>query len=136
MSDILLKDGDLPLDPQLSSGPEIIAQRVQLALGLFQSEWRLDGSEGLPWLRWFQETPTPLAEMDAVIRAEIADVNGVSGVSELDVSQEGSVIFVSGEATIERSSNAVRVQAEIDHGPTEFHPLITTNIIKLHGSRR
>jgi len=78
----LTADGDLPLQPGLVSGVELVAQRVAFALRLHRGEYLLDTRKGLPWLDWMQTRPAPLDTMDAAIKATILGVPGVLSIVE------------------------------------------------------
>lgn len=86
-ADILLDaSGDLPLQPILTSGPRLIAQRIRLRLIRWRGEDLLNASLGLPWLDWLQARPQPIAQMGALIRREIEAVPGVLEVRDFAIS--------------------------------------------------
>lgn len=127
--DILLDDSfDLPVQPQLArtSDTDLIVQRIRSAIALFEGEWRLDTTAGLPWLDWLQTVPPPLDEIAAVVRVEIADVLGVDRVSTLDVSlNDNDVITIQGTVT-SLQGDTFEFTTEVS-GQEPGHPIFSTN---------
>jgi hypothetical protein len=80
--DVLLDSkGDLPAGGcYLSSGPEVIAQRLTRRLRTHLGEWFLDQFVGMPYTDWLQTKPVNPPIMSARIRAEVAACPGILGI--------------------------------------------------------
>jgi|GEM_PF-1696004 len=70
-------------------GAEAIGQHIRQRLKFWKDEWFLDRSAGVEWLRYLlgqQPSIAPVAE--AVIKREILQTPGVTGILSIDVSYE------------------------------------------------
>jgi len=128
MGAILLdNDGDFPKHPTITDrlDPRLIAQRVQFAVSLFREEWMLNQNTGVPWLRWLQETPPPLVEMENFLATEMDQVPGVAAVLSIDSSFVDEVITI--EARLQTvKQNEFGLDFELRQS-TENHPITSTN---------
>lgn len=69
--------GDLPLVPRHITGIPLVLQRIRRRLLVFEGEWVLDVTQGLPYLAWRQTKPAPLDAIAARIRTELEQTPGV-----------------------------------------------------------
>lgn len=77
----LTTGGDLAWPPRFTATvPQAVRQRIQIRLNTFLGEWLEDTSVGLPWFAWVETKNLDPAEVQALIRAEIAGVDGVISV--------------------------------------------------------
>jgi len=75
---------DLVIDPgtgdiQLLDGPRRIAQQIKVTLLAFLGEWFLDTSFGVPYLEEVMIKNPRSSTLQAIFRAKITDVPGVTG---------------------------------------------------------
>jgi len=70
--------GDLPQVSRLTSGVELIEQRIRLRLQRGLDEWFLDPTAGLPLIAWREQKPPDLAQIVALTQREIRAVPGVT----------------------------------------------------------
>lgn len=71
--------GDFPDISRLTTGIELIEQRIRLRLYRGTGEWFLDpAGTGLPLIAWRQMKPPVVSEIVARIQAEIRDIPGVA----------------------------------------------------------
>ena len=82
---------DLPEVSSFVTGPELTTQRAGVRLRTFgpsvegvSGEWILDQFVGLPFLDWRQQKPPDLANVTAVLTAEIASTPGVIRVESIN----------------------------------------------------
>lgn len=101
--DVLLTDAwDLPIPGRHRTGPEVVAQRVEVRLRTMLGDWILDTSEGLPILTWLENKLPDVAIVGATIQAEIASTPGVVRVENMTTTLGADrVIRVSCDAEIE-----------------------------------
>lgn len=80
----LTEDGDLFLSDEgelaTVTGPEELAQRIATTLNLVRGEWFLEITRGLPWQETILTKHQDTTTVDAVLRAEIASIEGVAQV--------------------------------------------------------
>ena len=114
MTDVKLKEGDLPKRTEHIDGPEKIAQRLQIRLNTWRGEWFADTRRGLPWLTWKQDAVPDTDAIEAQLRAQIRQTPGVLGVSDLTVEFTDGQVSASG--TIQIEDEVRNVEAEI-YGP-------------------
>jgi len=90
-------------DNYLVDSRAAVAQEVQTTLLLFQGEWFLDTTVGVPWFTQVVGVGT-IPSYDQVIKQAIQNVQGVTGIANYS-------------STLNRASRALTVSATID---TEF----------------
>ena len=85
--------GDLALDangsPYMICGLPGVAQLIRIALGMFQGEWFLDLSTGMPWVQSILGSKYNNAQMLNIFRSTILAVTGVAGLASLTASFDG-----------------------------------------------
>ncbi|NOT72467.1 MAG: hypothetical protein HOP09_14695 [Hyphomicrobium sp.] len=70
--------GDLPIRGRLTSGSELIKQRITVRLRRGTGEYLLDPNNvGLPLIEWMDTKPPPLAQIMSRLQAEMRSVPGV-----------------------------------------------------------
>lgn len=77
--DIALNNGDFVL----TGGAKQIAQQVKITLLTFKGEWFLNQDFGVPYLDSILVKNPNRAEIEAVLRAAVKDVPGVSAVPSM-----------------------------------------------------
>lgn len=87
--------GDLPVVTRMGSGVAVIEQRLELRLRRHLGEWFLNTTLGLPFIRWMESRPAPMAEIAALVRREISTCPGVLAVDSFE-----SAIDTAGAVTI------------------------------------
>ena len=109
MTDILLgADGDIDLTGArltLVSGPEELAQRIRLRLGLNRGEDPFDVSQGIPWLPDLAENASPEV-LRSLIVSELESCPGVYTIDRVDV-------------TFDRAQRRASVILSVNQGTTE-----------------
>ncbi|KUE88877.1 hypothetical protein ASL20_09635 [Cupriavidus necator] len=80
--DLDLSDGG---DLSLVDGAERIAQQIEVTLRAFLGEWFLDVSFGVPYLNKVLVKGPDRAQLEAIFRARIGDVPGVTSVQRIDL---------------------------------------------------
>lgn len=109
-TDIDLVDGDLPVVTQYITGPEAIAQRIQIRLNTWRGEWFADQRIGQPWLEWKQD-PSPDTQIIATqIVNQITRVPGVLRVDEFEIDFSDGKITASGTIRIEDEDRAMTAE--------------------------
>jgi hypothetical protein len=110
----LASDHDLDLsrsgDVALLEGAERIAQQIKVSLQTLLGEWFLDVTVGVPYLeRVLVKTPDRAA-IEAIFRARITAVQGVSLVRRLDltIDHQGRALAIAFEADTEEGLIARR----------------------------
>ena len=95
-------------DNYLVDSRAAVAQEVQTTLLLFQGEWFLDTTVGVPWFTQVAGVGT-IPIYDQVIKQAIQNVQGVTGIANYS-------------STLNRASRALTVSATIDtqFGITQF----------------
>lgn len=74
-------DGNLAM----VSGAEAVGQHARQRLKTFENEWFLDSSAGVPWLSELLGKGFDPALAEAVVKAELLDTDGVTGISSFSV---------------------------------------------------
>lgn len=87
-------------DIQLLNGPRRIAQQIKVTLLAFLGEWFLDTSFGVPYLDEVMVKNPRIGTLQAIFRAKIIDVPGVSRVRRLsfDLNRATRALSVTFEA--------------------------------------
>lgn len=84
---------DLALDDgaslRMAIGAEAVAQHIKQRLLMFEGEWFLDTSAGLPWLPkpgkfGIFDRPFPRGQADALVKSEVLDTPGVVALEAFD----------------------------------------------------
>jgi len=122
MADVLLQDGDLPPEPQLTTTRELIPQRVAVRLRLAEGEWPFDETAGLPWIDWLTDAQTEARDVAPVIRSEIARTEGVEEVTSFEVNDDGDSWSFTAEVQAE-SGEAVGLDLTFELQPDDVHPI-------------
>ena len=65
---------------------EAVGQHVRQRLMTYSGEWFLDTTCGVPWLTELMGRQYDPALAEAVVKAEIVDTNGVTGIEDFSVS--------------------------------------------------
>jgi len=114
MLDLLLtSDGDLDVDATGDiSTTESVIQAVSVRLRWFSEEWRLGPSLGFPYFdEVFVKNPN-LTKIKYLLRDLVLDVDGVSGVSSVEISTDLkertakiSIVFTVDEETYQEEVN-------------------------------
>lgn len=102
--DVLLDEtGDLPAFNTLSSGPEVVAQRIVIRLETGLGEWIFDKTKGLPFVLWVTTKPFPVDTIGDFVRAEVEGVNGVQRIDnyEVDFDEPAQTIRITGDVVLE-----------------------------------
>lgn len=107
--DILLENGELPLNPQHAAGLPVIAQRCGIRLNTHQGDWALDTSKGIPWAEWLGQKPYPIDTMAIYLRREINEVAGVNRVLDWSATQDGETVRVSGVVLTEHGTLSLTI---------------------------
>lgn len=118
--------GDLPLFNSLSSGPDVILQRLAIRLRTFLGEWLLDTSKGMPWETWCSTKGIPPAAMSARVRQETEGCPGVIGIQswEYVMGSNGTAVTITGEVFIEGVDQAVPVVVPLQPSGGNVNPNI------------
>src|SRR5687768_3325776 len=74
---------DLTLPPRPISGPEEVAQAIGIRLRTWLSEWFLDVQHGVPYLSGVLGKVSRPEMVEAILRAQILSVRGVTGITEI-----------------------------------------------------
>lgn len=77
----IARNGDL----LLQDGADRVAQQVKVTLLTFLGEWFLDTSFGVPYLEDIMVKNPKWGAINAILRARIIDVPGVTRVTQLDL---------------------------------------------------
>ncbi|KQT52230.1 MULTISPECIES: hypothetical protein [unclassified Aureimonas] len=77
----LAADGNLAMVADAEAVGQHAAQRLQT----FESEWFLDTTAGVPWLERIMGRKVDLPLAESVMKAEIMDTNGVTGIEAFDL---------------------------------------------------
>lgn len=64
---------------------EAIAQRVRQHIEMYEGEWFLDTSAGVPWFQFIYVEPFDQSTAESILKAAIADVPGVAEITEFMV---------------------------------------------------
>ena len=111
---LLADDHDLALSPSgdscLVDGAQRIAQQIEVTLLAFLGEWFLDTDFGVPYLDKVLIKAPQRAQLEAVFRARIADVPGVSAVGRLDLQIDRALRQLRVEFEAETIEGIVRLQ--------------------------
>lgn len=67
------------------TGAEAVGQHARQRLKTFQGEWFLDTSAGVPWLAQIMGAKYDPALVEAVVKAEILDTDGVVEITSFSV---------------------------------------------------
>jgi hypothetical protein len=89
--------GDLPDAPRLTTGIELIEQRIRLRLLRGTGEWFLDPSVGLPLIAWRQMKPPDKVVIRQRVEQEIRAIPGVLRTARFVVEHEARRITISGD---------------------------------------
>lgn len=89
MSDIKLDDnGDIELTSGLASlittEERFTQQRLKIKLSLYQGEWYLDLSEGIPYFQTILQKSTPVAVVDSLFRQEILNDPSITEITSFE----------------------------------------------------
>jgi len=122
MADVLLQDGDLPVEPTLTTSRQLVPQRVAVRLRLSEGEWPFDESVGLPWIEWFQDKSLDAQDIAPIIRSEIAETRGVEEVTSFSVTDSGSSWSFTAEVIV-GSGESVQLDLSFKLQPDDVHPL-------------
>jgi len=95
MKDLKLdSEGDLLFDGKnfytTETTDESLAQRIKIKLRLFQGEWLLDTSIGMPWFQEVLGKKVSKAQVDSLIRNRVNDTDGVDEILEFESSVDGT----------------------------------------------
>ena len=85
--DLVLRNGDIAL---VDGGFEEVEQRILNRLLIYQNEWFLFDQGGIDWVGDILQAPIDSRIPDDIIRAEIADIEGVDRVVSVVSSQDTS----------------------------------------------
>lgn len=85
-----------PGDVQLVDGAARVAQQIKVTLLMFLGEWFLDTSFGVPYLEEILVKNPKFAGINALLRARIIDVPGVTRIRALtmDFNRQGRALTV------------------------------------------
>lgn len=89
----LRREGNAPADLYLDEGgnlalvrdAEAVGQHVRQRLMTHAGEWFLDTRAGVPWVRDILGKPYDAVLAEAVLKAEVLDTDGVTGISSFSV---------------------------------------------------
>jgi hypothetical protein len=84
VGDIYLENGTVRLTNGLL---EEVAQRLRISLLMFQGEWFLDPSQGMPWFQSILGVKSPLSTVQRLILSAISQQPGVDKVNSFAVTQ-------------------------------------------------
>jgi len=120
-------DGSCPLYPRLFRGARKIAQSVKIACKTHAGEWLPDRTKGMAFTTWIEQLWRDLQSIGGTIRAELAEVQGVSSVTEFSIRQVGREILVTASLLTD-DGEQFGVQVEFAAGPQgNMIPLVYTS---------
>ena len=102
-SDLLLTANSLTL----TTGREAIRQHIQTTLRLFQGEWFLDTTAGVPWYQDILVKGPSFAVVSAVLRNAILDVEGVLLLVTFDMDFVASTRLMTLEFSVETTEGNI-----------------------------
>ncbi len=107
-----------------ATGTESTAQRVRTALLLIAGEWFLDTSAGTPWfaldgseVRPIMGVPADLGYTEAVLKARILGVDGVTVITSFDMTLDHATRHLSGAVVLTDADGATFTVEFQDPGP-------------------
>jgi hypothetical protein len=103
--DLLISSGDLVATTPL----EQIAQSIWLRLKTQRASYAFDVDMGIPWIEFAQMKGVPLQEIEAIARAEIMAVVGVTGISSVELEYDSTTRELSGRFAVETDAGLVTV---------------------------
>lgn len=115
--DIELESGDIKIDAgeaSLIDDAEQVAQNVETRLRTLRGEWFLDRALGVPYFSGILGEPmVDISTFDALIKAEIVDVDGVNRI-------------VAFESSFARSTRVYSVSFTADtiYGPIDYEGVV------------
>lgn len=89
-----------------------VAQEVQTTLLLFQGEWFLDTSAGVPWFTQVAGVGT-IPTYDQVIKQAIENVQGVTGIVSYSSTLNRVTRTLTVSATIDTQFGITQIQAQL-----------------------
>ncbi|CAB3911913.1 hypothetical protein LMG3410_04878 [Achromobacter aegrifaciens] len=112
----LAEDGDLALDllgrARLIGGADRVGQQVKVTLLAFLGEWFLDTTFGVPYFEEILVKNPDRSTIEAVLRARILDVPGVTRVGRLDLD-------------VDRTARTLRVAFEAESAEGRAKDVVT-----------
>ena len=118
MADFALDDDlDLLIPMRLIDGAELVIQRVRIRLSTFRGEWLLDEREGIPYHDWIEQTPAPIAQIEAVLLDAIGTTPGVRRVDGFAVVLDSTSATFSATGTIVLDSEDPDTSIEVSVSP-------------------
>lgn len=69
--------GDITIPTRIARGEDLVIQKVRGRSETHLGEWILDSRDGVPWLRWLDQTPIPETQIEDFLKAEYEEIAGV-----------------------------------------------------------
>jgi hypothetical protein len=83
--DIEFKNRELQI---VTTGQDILKQRLSIALQLLYQEWFLDANVGVPYTQHIFEPTTTIEQINSYFRTEIENIDGVEIINKLEITQD------------------------------------------------
>ena len=100
---IVISGGDI----LLIDNAERVAQQIQIKLKSFLGEWFLDTSYGVPYFEYILVKGPNMTHVRSILRQQISEVDDVSAVTDLTLSQDRQNRTLSVEYTAETTYGLV-----------------------------
>ena len=110
----LTTGGDLDLSTGDIQMTDDLAQKVAIRLRWFLEEWRLGPKLGLPYFQTILVKNPDIAAITRAIRSEIMKVDGIAGVSELNVSVDPQNRSMKCRFTAVTTTTTTRMEVEVN----------------------
>lgn len=110
----LTKNGDLDFSTGDIQMTDDLAQKVTIHLRWFRNEWRLGPKFGLPYFQTVLVKNPDIAAITSAIRSEIMKVDGIAGVSELNVSVDSQNRSMKCGFTAVTTTTTTRMEVEVN----------------------
>lgn len=103
MADIKFSGGDMVIengDVSIVTGQEAIGQHIEMRLRTWLGETVYDQAAGVPYLQVIFRKSTPIESIEAIIKQQVLDTPGVTGVDlTLTADSSSRELTVTGTAT-------------------------------------
>lgn len=106
------------------TGDDLVVQRLNIRLQVFEGEYVLDQSAGVPWIEWLSEKRLDLAEIRDDLRRLILETPGVAEIRRFSLEHEQEVLTGDVELVFESSTTVVGELTFEPRDPTG-HPHLT-----------
>lgn len=77
VGDLYLENGTVRLTATLQ---ETVAQLIRRSLLMFQGEWFLDPTQGVPWFQSILGVKAPLSLVNQILRQAVAQIPGIQSI--------------------------------------------------------